>query len=60
MPRCPTASLRVFANLAGTATPTTFIDISDRVGTSSGERGLFGIAFDAAFGDGGLYRIVGP
>jgi len=41
--------VRVFMNDDQAATTTTFIDITSRVGDSSGERGLLGLAFDPDF-----------
>ncbi len=46
-------TIRVFANVAAPVSSAMFIDISDRVGDSGGERGLFGVAFDPDFGTNG-------
>ena len=48
--------VRVFANIATVASASTFIDISGRLGSSSGEAGLLGMAFHPAFpGDPRVY-----
>ncbi len=45
--------VHAFANDDQAVATTTFIDISARVGDSSGERGLLGLAFDPDFGSNG-------
>jgi glucose/arabinose dehydrogenase len=44
---------RIVALAADGSNPETFLDIKDRVGSSSSEQGLLGLAFDPAFVDNG-------
>lgn len=49
--------IRVFADSQAASSASTFVDISARVGDSSGEKGLFGIAFDPDFATNGYAYI---
>jgi glucose/arabinose dehydrogenase len=49
----------VFANNSASASPSGyFLDISDRVDDSTGESGLFGLAFDPAFASNGYFYVT--
>jgi glucose/arabinose dehydrogenase len=49
--------IRVFANSDNVANSSVVLDISARVGDSSGERGLLGLAFDPAFASNGYVYV---
>jgi glucose/arabinose dehydrogenase len=49
--------IRVFANDSAVSSYSTFLDISDRISSSSGEEGLLGLAFDPDYAKNGYFYI---